>query len=161
MSQAGLIDGLQFARAGQERRGLLDLERLPRLAQVSCSTQGLKYHLSGGIAGDGRPCLRVRVDGEVRLACQRCLAPVPVPIAVDVELRLAESLREIAEADDEVDRVLASGEMDVGELVEDEVLLALPMVPRHESCGIALPGGDAKILPFSVLAELKRGRSGK
>jgi uncharacterized protein len=66
--------------------------------------------------------------------CQRCLGPLQVPVEIDAELQLAESLREISEADDEVDRVLASRHMDVGQLVEDEVILALPMVPRHEEC---------------------------
>jgi uncharacterized protein len=69
----------------------------------------------------------------MQVLCQRCLDPLPVPIAIDAELQLAENLREITEADDEIDRVLASRHMDVEQLVEDEVILALPMVPRHET----------------------------
>jgi uncharacterized metal-binding protein YceD (DUF177 family) len=53
---------------------------------------------------------------------------------VDVELQLAESEREISEADDEIDRVLATRKMDVAWLVEDEVILGLPMAARHEEC---------------------------
>jgi uncharacterized protein len=68
------------------------------------------------------------------MPCQRCLDPIRVPIAIDAELQLAESAREIAEADDEIDRVLASRRMDIPGLVEDEVILALPMAPRHEEC---------------------------
>ena len=71
----------------------------------------------------------------MQLICQRCLDPLPVPIVVDAELQLAESLSEISEADDDIDRVLASRRMDVAQLVEDEVILALPMVPRHAECG--------------------------
>ena len=134
MSQAGVIDGLHFARAALQKRGTMGMEQLPRLAQMRCSTQGLEYHLSGGTAKNGKPCLRVSVRGVVQLVCQRCMDPLPVPVAIDSELQLAESLREISEADDEVDRVLASRHMDVGRLVEDEVILALPMVPRHEAC---------------------------
>jgi uncharacterized protein len=134
MSQAEVIDGLQFARAALEQRGTVSMERLPRLAQVVCSTEGLGYHLRGGRASNGKPCLRLSVRGSVELLCQRCLDPIQVPIAIDAELQLAESVREISEADDEIDRVLASRHMDVGGLVEDEVILALPMVPRHEQC---------------------------
>ena len=75
----------------------------------------------------------------MELPCQRCLDPIQVPIAVDAELQLAENLREISDADDEIDRVLASRHMDVASLVEDEVILALPMAPRHEDCG---PSGE-------------------
>jgi uncharacterized protein len=134
MSQAEVIDGLQFARGALERRGVVGKERLPRLAQQQCSTEGLEYDLRGGRAGNGKPCLRLSVKGSVEVLCQRCLDPIQVPIAIDAELQLAESPREISEADDEIDRVLASRNMSVGWLVEDEVILALPMVPRHEEC---------------------------
>ena len=134
MSQAEVIDGLQFARGALEQRGVVGMERLPRLAQLQCSTEGLEYDLRGGRAGNGKPCLRLSVRGSVEVLCQRCLDPVQVPIAIDAELQLAGSLREISEADDEIDRVLASRNMSVGVLVEDEVILALPMVPRHEEC---------------------------
>ena len=134
MSQAEVIDNLHFARAALEQRGVLRMERLQRLARMQGSTQGLEYHLCGGRASNGKPCLRFSVRGSVQLLCQRCLDPLPVPIAIDAELQLAENLREILEADDEIDRVLASRRMDVGQLVEDEVILALPMVPRHETC---------------------------
>jgi uncharacterized protein len=134
MSQGGVIDGLRFARAAMEQRGRVGIEQMSRLARMQCLTEGLEYRLSGGRASNGRPCLRVSVRGEVCLPCQRCLGPVPLAIAVDSELQLAESVREIAGADDDIDRVLASRSMDVGQLVEDEVILALPMVPRHEAC---------------------------
>jgi uncharacterized protein len=75
----------------------------------------------------------------MELPCQRCLDPIRVPIAIDAELQLAETVREISEADDEIDRVLASRRMDVASLVEDEVILALPMAPRHEECA---PSGE-------------------
>ena|SRR5882672_2965577 len=134
MSQAEVVDGLPFARAALERRGIVGMERLPRLAQLRCSTEGLEYRLRGGRAGNGKPCLRLSVVGSLELVCQRCLDPIQVPIAIDAELQLAENAREISEADDEIDRVIASRNMDVAWLVEDEVILVLPMAPRHEAC---------------------------
>jgi uncharacterized protein len=139
MSQAEVIDGLQFARAALERRGVVGIERLPRLAQLQCSTEGLEYHLRGGRTGNGKPCLRLSVMGSLELPCQRCLDPIRIPIAIDAELQLAQNAREISEADDEIDRVLASRHMDVASLVEDEVILALPMAPRHDECA---PSGN-------------------
>ena len=134
MSQAEVIDSLHFARTALELRGMLGMEKLPRLAKMQCSTEGLEYHLRGGRASNGKRCLRFSIRGSMQLLCQRCLDPLPVPIAIDAELQLAENLREILEAEDEIDRVLVSRRMDVGQLVEDEVILALPMVPRHETC---------------------------
>jgi uncharacterized protein len=134
MSQAEVIDGLQFAHAARERRGVVGMERLPRLAQLQCSTEGLEYHLRGGRAANGKPCLRLSVRGSVKQPCQRCLDPIRIPIAIDAELQLAENMREISEADDEIDRVVASRNMDVAGMVEDEVILGLPMAARHEEC---------------------------
>jgi uncharacterized protein len=156
MSQAGVIDGLQFARGALERRGLLGMEHLPRLAQMQCSTDGLGYFLRGGMTSEGKPFLRISVNGSTQLVCQRCLGALQVPLALDVELQLTESLREIAEADDDVERALASRTMKIEQLVEDEVILALPMVPRHETCASAGPATQARTSPFGALAALKR-----
>src|SRR6266850_4556206 len=111
MSQAGVIDGLQFARGALERKGALGMGQLQRLAQMQCTTGGLDYILRGGISGHGKPCLRISVTGNVQLVCQRCLGMLSVPLALDTELQLAGTLREIAEADDDIDRVLASRTM--------------------------------------------------
>jgi uncharacterized protein len=162
MSLPGVIDGLQFARGALEKRGSLGMEHLPRLAQMQCSTPGLDYRIRGGTAGHGKLSLRISVTGRLQLACHICLGPLSVPIAVDIELQLAGSEREINEADDDVDRVLASRTMDVAGLVEDEAILALPMVPRHDACAAAGSAARAKESPFSapLLAlqqALKRG----
>lgn len=155
MSQAGLIDGLQFARAALERRGSLGMESLARLAQMQGSTEGLEYRLRGGSTSNGKACLWISVKGDVRLVCQRCLGSLAVPLEVEAELQLAEDPREIAQAQDEIDRVLASAAMDVAQLVEDEVILALPMVPRHEACLATGAAPQTRASPFDALAALR------
>jgi uncharacterized protein len=161
MSQPGVIDGLQFARGAQAIRGVLGMEHLPRLAELQGATEGLAFGLRGGMKDDGKPCLCISVSGELRLVCQRCLGALVFPLSVDVELVLTDDPHEIEEAQDEIDRVLASRAMDVARLVEDEVLLALPMVPRHERCAPAVPARrEASASPFGVLTELKR-RTGR
>jgi uncharacterized protein len=133
------------------------MEQLPRLAQMRGATEGLAFELRGGMTGDGKPCLRILASGELRLVCQRCLGPLPHPVAIEVELQLAQSAREVEQAEDDVDRVLASRAMSVAQLVEDEVLLALPMVPRHDQCSAATSAGQQeRISPFSALKALKR-----
>ncbi len=160
MSQPGVIDGLQFARGAREASGVLGMEHLPRLAEAQGTTEGLAFRVRGGMTEEGKPCLRLSVSGDLRLVCQRCLGPLLLPLSIEVELELTESLREIEEARDETDRVLASRNMDVAQLVEDEVLLALPMVPRHDRCSPAVPSGqETNVSPFSVLGSLKRGAS--
>jgi uncharacterized protein len=93
----------------------------------------------------------------MRLECQRCLGSLDFPVHLEVQLEFAPSEAEITAADDDVERVVASREMSVAELVEDEVLLALPMVPKHEQCSAAAAlGTDAKASAFQVLAALRK-----
>lgn len=157
MSQPRLINGLQFARGAETLTGMLDPSRLPRLAEMRCATQGLSYKLRGRTDAQGRCWLQVWAEGTLILECQRCLGPLTVPLALRSELLLALSEQEIEAADDDLDRALAGNEMDVGRLVEDEVILALPMAPRHQKCGGDRDGTDAgRPSPFADLAKLKR-----
>ena len=157
MSQPGVIDGLQFARGAQAVRGVLGMEQLPRVAELQGATEGLAFGVRGGMRDDGKPCLWISVSGELRLVCQRCLGQLIFPLSIEAELVLTEDAREIAQADDDIDRVLASRAMDVAQLVEDEMLLSLPMAPRHDRCSAAAATGrEAKASPFSVLTDLKR-----
>ena len=75
-----------------------------------------------------------RADWLAILAFDERRAPAARIIAGAFALHLAENMREISEADDEIDRVVASRKMDVAGLVEDEVILELPMAARHEEC---------------------------
>ena len=157
MLQPAAIDGLAFARNAAVLEGRLGLESLPRLAQSKCSGLDLGFVLRGEINEHGKPGLRLAVDGSVRLQCERCLGILDFPLHLAAQLELASSEAEIMATDDDIDRVLAGHEMSVVALVEDEVLLALPMVPKHEQCRMAVgSGADTKPSAFEVLATLRK-----
>jgi len=157
MLQPAAIDGLAFARSAAVLEGRLGLESLPRLSQSGCSGSVLDFVLTGEINERGRPGLRLMVNGSVRLECQRCLDSLEWPLHFEAQLQLASSEAEIASADDDVERVLAGREMGVAALVEDEVLLALPMVPKHEQCSAAAElGANTRGSAFQALAGLRK-----
>ena len=157
MLQSAAIDGLAFARNAAVLKGRLGMESLPRLAQSGCSDSVIDFVLSGEINERGKPGLKLAVEGSVRLECQRCLDSLDFPLQLDAQLEFASSEAEITAAEDEIDRVVAGREMSVAALVEDEVLLALPMVPKHEQCGAAAGfGGGAKPSAFQALAALRK-----
>ncbi len=157
MLQPAAIDGLAFARDAAVIEGRLGMESLPRLAQSGCSCSVLDFVLSGEINERGKPGLKLSVDGSVRLQCQRCLGNLDLPVHLAAQLELASSEAEIMAADDDIERVVAGREMSVAALVEDEVLLALPMAPKHEQCSAAA-GLRAKVAPsaFPALAALRK-----
>ncbi|MFM9968442.1 MAG: YceD family protein [Burkholderiales bacterium] len=157
MSQPDAIDGFRFAREGGKLRGSLDLRELPRLAETPCKTSGIDYFLRGGKNIAGKASIQVLASGRLELVCQRCLDRLEFVLELDVELELCGDMKFITEAEDEVDRVLAETEMSVARLVEDEVILILPQVPRHEDCETSeLNARARKASPFGVLAKLKK-----
>src|SRR5262245_59043246 len=161
MSRAGTIDGPRFAKAREAVTGVLAIRDLPRLAEMGGESATLQYAVRGGEDADGRAALTVEVSGEVRVTCQRCLGPLELPVAVTSVLELADSEAEIDAADDERDRVLASKSMDVAALVEDEVILALPMIPMHASCETAVAReAEDRRSPFAALAGVQESGAG-
>lgn len=156
MSQAALIDGFEFARDRGRRSGRLELDSLPRLADMGCQSARTRYTIEGGQNAEQRPCLRIEIEGALELVCQRCLGPVDHHVDISNEVELASDPQFIESAEDDVDRVLASRSMDIVELIEDELILVLPMVPMHEKCGNSAAAEMTKPSPFAALARLKK-----
>ena len=168
MSAAAVIDSLEFARAQQHLRGSLEVATLTRLADVLFDTAGsVDYELRGARDARNRPQLGLTVSGELHLQCQRCLGLLEYGLDVANTLLLVPPG---AEADDEdiddpeaPDMIEASPELDVASLIEDEVLLSLPLAPRHPdgTCQSRLRGGQegtGPSNPFAQLAALKPSR---
>ncbi len=157
MSQP-VIDGIRFSRNLATMSRSIGIAELPRLVELGCHSAELKYSITGGTNVAGRPCLGLDISGNFMLTCQRCLKPMPWGMASRAELELVTSQESIDNATDDRDRVLAGKEMDVDALVEDEIILAVPMIPRHEVCSTAKAIGSSEgASPFGVLAVLKRG----
>ncbi|MBA3033496.1 MAG: DUF177 domain-containing protein [Gammaproteobacteria bacterium] len=171
-----VIDSLKFAADGGCITGKLALTSLHRLADVLVRPAGwLHCELVGFRQIDdtrdaGKPGLHIRVTGRLGLRCQRCLAEVDFECAIDSRLLL--TLPGESEVDawpegeheaewlDECDTIPANRELSVLTLVEDEVLLALPIVPRHADCllPVAVEAGieESEPSPFAALAGLKK-----
>jgi uncharacterized protein len=158
MSHQPVIDGFEFASAGATQQGVLPLSGFPRLRDMLASDEGeVAYQLRGVRDERGRPGLRLRVDGELQLRCQRCLGPMAFEVKADELLLLAATQAEI-DADpaevDAPDRVVAAKQMSVADLVEDELILAVPYAPRHDECAPAAREGEgATARPFAGLRD--------
>lgn len=160
-NQAPLIDNLEFAQKALETHGIIAVSQFSRIADQLQDDDGeLSWSLRGDRDPDGALWLQLRVEGTLQLRCQRCLQPLAHPLAIDVRYRLVRDEAALPAPEDDLDDedyLLFQQEMSVPELVEEEVLLALPMAPRHEDgrCGDAdeimkryRPAG-----PFADLAE--------
>lgn len=133
------IDGFAFGETGGLVSGTWPLADLPRLQDMLRGNAGeVSYSVEGTRDSLGRPALEVAVSGSLALTCQRCLEGLEHRFDSRSLLLLARSESELEEDSDDAeapDRILAAREMPVRELVEDEVLLLVPLAPRHERCG--------------------------
>jgi uncharacterized protein len=162
-----LIDGFAFAEAGRRLDGSRPIADFGRLQDLVSSSEGeVEYEVLGTRDEVGRAALRLKVKGPLQLTCQRCLKGMSFPLDVDATLVLARSEAEIEAqpVDPEgPDRVVGEKEMAVGTLLEDEILLAIPVAPRHEHCSPdAALKGEAQASPFADLRGLlnRGGRAG-
>ncbi len=158
------IDSLKFAREKLRVRGALPVTGFERLSDSLFpgvrGDDSIDFDASGDVDARQQPMLRLKISGRLPLQCQRCLGEYMHALTIDTVLRLvpAASL-DVEQSDDpgEPDCIAASTELDLAVLIEDEILLALPAYPRHEtrSCGGA-GGNEAgkKVSAFSVLREL-------
>ncbi|HEX8962170.1 MAG TPA: YceD family protein [Rhodocyclaceae bacterium] len=155
-----VIDSPDFARHGGSLSGSVAVAELSRLSdQLADQAGSLAFELHGMRDEEGKNLLELRITGSLNLRCQRCLSPMSYPLTVDSKLMLVGAGDEWPDEeleDDRIDAIEASRELAVLPLVEDEVLLALPVAPRHEVCGLpAKLEAEPRPSPFAALAKLK------
>lgn len=153
-----------------DRTAVLDLAvplaRFTRLLDGALSNEGeVSVHLA--FARDARhlPVLAGRLETTLSLECQRCLQAVNVPLSAQVNVFMLHDDADVERLSEAEDFVLADdGELDFPALLEDELILALPLVASHEDCEAAVPLTDDTLAepevlkenPFHVLASLKK-----
>ena len=159
-----IVDGFAFCRLGEQREGVTPVADLARVAAEAAQPAGeIRWSFHGGRHSRGYLQLTMVVDGEVALVCQRCLLPFSYGFDTRSLLVLASDeadadATEEALDDERIDVIVGSAALDLLQLVEDEVLLALPLSPRHPKCpdGGSVPAPEKPDSPFAVLQKLKK-----
>ena len=170
------LDVRRFARAGALLQGAWPQAQCTRLAAsllpplADEPAPPVQWQAHGALrlvkGGEAEIWLHLQADAVVRLECQRCLQPMTGPLRLNRQLRFVTGDDEAARLDeDNEDDVLAlSDRLDLMDLLEDELILALPLVPRHEICAQPLHGAPAnekaaadepRLHPFAALATLR------
>jgi len=171
---ADRLDVKAFALARGQLSGHDSLLKYKRLAQVASRLHPELYvdwHAAGEVRdrlGAGAQIwLRLQAQAQCPAVCQRCLQPMDVPLKVDRWFRFVadEAAAEAQDDESEEDLLVLSREFALNELVEDELLLDMPLVPRHERCPVAvkMSAGEEEIAqepgrsgnPFAALADFK------
>jgi uncharacterized protein len=171
------LDVRRFAEEGAELSGNEDLARYPRLAaeaQAGRLPRDVRWRARGELLDPQhvQPAIWVHLEAEVTLplVCQRCLNPVEVPLQVDRSFRFVADEATAAREDDAVeeDLLALSRSFELVELVEDELLMEVPVAPFHDVCPEAVKmsshdadfeaAGTEREHPFAALSRLKTGK---
>lgn len=149
---------LKYERLSQEAKGLHPDLRVDWTATGELRTE---------LGDSGQVWLHMKVQATFPMECQRCLTPVDVPLEVDRWFRFVadEATAELLDDDAEEDLLVISREFNLRELIEDELLMGLPLVASHEECPVAVvmasssedfdAAEEEKPNPFASLSNFK------
>lgn len=169
------LDVKAFAQAGATLTGSDPLSRYPRLAaEAQGPSEGLQVHWTaeGEVhtesGGASHFWLHLTVDAALPLTCQRCLHLDAMPLQVERSFRFVadEATAEALDDEAEEDLLALSRDFDLRGLIEDELLMDMPLVPRHDVCPEDVPmqssdedfeqANGEKPNPFAVLQGLRK-----
>jgi uncharacterized protein len=155
MSMPSIVELQRFCEESRVVEAEFSVTQLPRLLDSVADTMGgVSMQVRGSVDARGWPVLDIRIAGVLHVLCMRCMRPMALPVDVGHTLAFGDDDSD-AEFDPESVEVLPlMAHIDLAELVEEEVLLSLPMLPRHEDCELPGPAGSGNQSPFAVL----RGR---
>jgi len=131
-----LSESLNFVRQVELNRtieGVYPISKFTRLGDTLASKEGdVSVKLEFGDCV-GYACLRGSVSAKLVTECQRCLDPVETTVSGKFKFALVHDEEELDQLPDELEPYLIEGEeQSLIDLIEDELLLCLPMVTVHE-----------------------------
>ena len=148
------------------RRGVIEgllvpaqLERLSR--EVAEPFAPLSARVEAVRSPRGVDGLLVKLNGAVKLQCQRCMYPVEISVATTARFELvgSDSALDANLDDDEWDAIRDSEHLELLPLLEDELILAMPFAPMHDACEPAVQSDTGvRRNPFADLAEIAAKR---
>ena len=159
-----LIDPQAFATQAETLQGTVSLQDLDKRIwspDIADTATDIHYAITGGVDRWQRLFLDLTVSGSLKLNCQRCMQPTEFLLDEQVHIVLfhhEQDLDDAMIADEELEGMVLENELDIFTLLEDQILMALPISPKHEQCGNNQLDkiNQDKPNPFAVLAGLKK-----
>ena len=158
------IDPLALADKHRRFKGSFPLSKMTRLQDVLLDQAGeVKFELEFGKDGKYAVVTGV-VKAELVLQCQCCLGSIPWTVNGPVSLAVVGSIDEADLLPDSYEPLLLEEQsIPLSDIVQEELLLAVPTIPQHEKCGVSMAKPSEPVQeapkrpnPFAVLAKLKK-----
>lgn len=158
MKKSLIINNLEFAKKKQKLADSFAVSDLTRLAEVlaphdkNIRPATIHFELTGVCKQFSQPGLHLRIKTELPVICQRCLDEMLISLDLSFDYLISDSTIDALDDNDEMDWLEADYEMNLQELIEDELLLAMPLAPVHEeNCNKSSMQSGEKPNPFAVL----------
>lgn len=163
------IDPERYAEQGLSLDGILKIADMQRLsANLNTNEAIVGVKLQFGIDEQKITFLNGHIDTKLALQCQRCMEPLVCEIISDFSLGIVNTLDEANSLPEQYEPAMAvEGSLALRDLIEDEIILNLPLIPKHEpqECKVKFPLVDDSGRdqgrgenPFHVLESLKHKR---
>ena len=153
----------RIAERPQVFEGTAGADDLPGLEDSVANDQlELRYKVTARLDRQRRKVVSCIIEGFVFLTCQASLEAFRHAVSIDERLVLVDRESELPpfeEESDAEDYMVVDGPIDVLDLVEEAVLLSLPMVPRKpglEGADVAKPDAGKRESPFAALERMRR-----
>ncbi len=157
---AQCIDPWAFTRTRGLLSGTLPIRETREIRQWSDNASAIAFTLEGTVDEDNHAHLSGTLEVELILICQRCLDAMNWPLKHRFDYRLIHHATEEDAVEERKETLIcADNQLDVAWFLEEEVLLAVPMIAKHENCEPPAHAGDivspSHGTPFAALAALK------
>lgn len=162
-----MLDPFEFVEKKRRIKGKVPFAGMDRLNDAVLNRDGaanidLEFKREGRIAA-----VTGRIDAEFVLRCQCCLEALPWPVGSELHLGVVRSIDEANILPEGFEPLLVESDSLVAlvDIVQDELLLAMPTIPQHEECGSSPKRPEVKPVaavaetrknPFAALAQLKK-----
>ena len=111
----------------------MPISRLQRFGAMLYEVDGdIDLELSFSKGKRGTTLILGRVQAAVVLICQNCMQPFRKSLDCDINFQLVGSDREFDQFEDDADAIVCENkEISLADLIEDELIMSVPMIPRH------------------------------
>lgn len=168
------IEPYRLAENQRVLKGDLSIANMKRLAPLLATDAGnVEVELAFVVDETGQASVKGRVQTQVSMQCQRCMKTMELPIDARVSLAFIATEEQAQELPSHYEPLIVEEETSLSEMVEDEIILALPAVPLHEAeqCSAQEPfpgsvkdttaesnteGNIDRPNPFAVLEKLRK-----
>jgi len=123
-----------FAKKEISLSGLYQISDFPKISEIASNkTENVRVDFSFYLNNNKTPCVDGIIELDIVLACQRCLDDLSIALKINFNLVFVKHNQESEEIDSHYEiYVIEEDELAIHDLISDEILLSIPMVPTHD-----------------------------